>query len=70
MPEEMASKSSMKESVFIMGERSSYGDPSNNPIIHRYFPAADIRVIKNAGHWLHAEQPDAFIAEVARFLGK
>jgi pimeloyl-ACP methyl ester carboxylesterase len=32
------------------------------------FPSAEIAVIDNAGHWLHAERPAAFLAIVDAFL--
>ena len=31
---------------------------------------ADIAEIKNAGHWLHADQPGLFVEKVAEFIGK
>jgi pimeloyl-ACP methyl ester carboxylesterase len=35
----------------------------------RLFPAATIDVIEQAGHWVHADAPEAFIASVNAFLG-
>jgi pimeloyl-ACP methyl ester carboxylesterase len=32
------------------------------------FPAARIETIPGAGHWLHAEAPDEFLAAVRAFL--
>jgi pimeloyl-ACP methyl ester carboxylesterase len=29
--------------------------------IQKLFPAAEIITVKNAGHWLNAERPDAII---------
>jgi pimeloyl-ACP methyl ester carboxylesterase len=37
-------------------------------MIHRLFPNAQIVTIDQAGHWLHADQPDAFAAAVERAL--
>ena len=50
--------------IFLKGEESDYLNSSDYPDILRIFPAAEIRVIGNAGHWLHADQP----AEVAQSL--
>ena len=54
--------------LFVAGTGSDYVLPENEPAIRRLFPKADIRRIANAGHWLHAEQPDAFVATVEPFL--
>lgn len=55
--------------LFVAGGRSDYVRPQDEPAIRRLFPQAAIRRIENAGHWLHAEQPDAFAAIVEPFLG-
>jgi pimeloyl-ACP methyl ester carboxylesterase len=36
--------------------------------ITRLFPASTIEVVAGAGHWVHAEAPDAFIAVLSGFL--
>jgi esterase len=38
------------------------------PVIKALFPAAELETVEHAGHWLHAEQPEAFAAAVERFL--
>ena len=54
--------------LFVAGERSSYVRPEHRPAIERLFPQARIVQIAEAGHWLHAERPEAFLALVAPFL--
>jgi pimeloyl-ACP methyl ester carboxylesterase len=54
--------------LFIAGERSDYLRPKDEPAIHRLFPKAEIRRIAGAGHWVHAEAPDAFLDLVTPFL--
>ncbi|HEX3537075.1 MAG TPA: alpha/beta fold hydrolase [Stellaceae bacterium] len=54
--------------LFVAGGRSDYLRPESEPAIRRWFPEAQIRRIENAGHWLHAEQPGAFLAIVEPFL--
>ncbi len=54
--------------LFIAGARSNYVKPENHQSIRALFPAARFVAIKDAGHWLHAEQPDAFAATLAAFL--
>ena len=55
--------------LFIAGERSGYVRPEHRPAIMRFFPKAHVLRIREAGHWLHAERPDAFIATLRPFLG-
>jgi esterase len=54
--------------LFITGAQSHYVQPQGHPMIRILFPAARFVAIKDAGHWLHAEQPDAFAATLAAFL--
>ena len=54
--------------LFLTGEWSGYVRDSDRPAIRALFPAARFAVIRDAGHWLHAEQPAAFNAAVAAFL--
>ena len=56
--------------LFVTGALSSYVQPDHRPAILRLFPAARFVAIKEAGHWLHAEQPDAFNATVSSFLSR
>lgn len=54
--------------LFITGAKSDYVQPKDYPHIRTLFPAARFVAIKDAGHWLHAEQPAAFNATLAAFL--
>ena len=54
--------------LFIKGENSAYIQEKHRDTINAFFPQASIEMIHNAGHWLHAEQPEAFINVVKRFL--
>ena len=53
--------------LFLCGELSNYILPEDIPSIEALFPDASIETLSNAGHWLHAEQPDAFFDAVMRF---
>jgi esterase len=55
-------------SLFVSGARSDYILPEHRPIIRTMFPSARFATLKNAGHWLHADNPDGFIALVDAFL--
>ncbi len=54
--------------LFLTGANSAYVTPDDRPVIQRLFPAARFVAIKDAGHWLHSEQPAAFNATLAAFL--
>lgn len=54
--------------LFIKGENSDYIQKEDERAIRRIFPLASIIGLKNAGHWLHAEQPELFVRTVKRFI--
>lgn len=54
--------------LFLSGANSHYLQPSDHGAIRALFPQARFAVIEGAGHWLHAEKPREFEADVARFL--
>ena len=54
--------------LFIKGAQSDYIQESHWPDITARFPAAQIRVLADTGHWLHAQKPQLFNTTVARFL--
>lgn len=56
------------ETLFLKGENSDYISEEEAPIIETHFTNSKIIEIKNAGHWLHAENPKQFYAEVCVFL--
>ena len=57
-----------KEVLFLKGENSNYITENEVPIIDAHFSNSKIVEIKNAGHWLHAENPKQFYEEVCVFL--
>lgn len=54
--------------LFARGERSDYVRETDRAEIRRLFPRADVVTIPNAGHWVHAEAPQAFADAVLAFL--
>ena len=54
--------------LFIRGGASDYLQPEFQPRILSLFPHARFRVISGAGHWVYAEQPEAFCALLTGFL--
>ncbi|WCL82083.1 alpha/beta fold hydrolase [Saprospira sp. CCB-QB6] len=54
--------------LFIQGLNSHYINPEELSDYQHYFPAAQITPIADAGHWVHAEQPQAFLAALRKFF--
>lgn len=54
--------------LFIRGGDSPYLDNQHRDALLRQFPAAHAHVISGAGHWVHAEKPDAVLRSVRRFF--
>ena len=54
--------------LFLSGENSNYITKEDIPLIAAHFTNSQIITVKNAGHWLHAENPTQFYNEVVRFL--
>jgi pimeloyl-ACP methyl ester carboxylesterase len=50
--------------IFIRGMKSKYILPEDEKLIREIYPDAQIIDIPNAGHWLHAEQPELFMKAV------
>jgi len=57
-----------KPTLFLKGECSNYIDTSDAPLIKTHFPNSKIATVKNAGHWLHAENPSDFYDIVTQFF--
>lgn len=54
--------------LFVRGGNSGYITNNDIVIIEHAFAKADLKTIPNAGHWLHAEQPELFYETVTKFL--
>ena len=57
-----------KPALFIKGERSNYITSEDKALIENHFPQATIVSIPEAGHWVHAENKDAFYETVMNFI--
>ncbi len=68
-PKRFAHDSFAGPALFLRGGASDYVTPAMHGAIRARFPAARIETLEGAGHWLHAEQPEAFLAAVEGFLG-
>ncbi|MGB3778957.1 MAG: alpha/beta fold hydrolase [Tunicatimonas sp.] len=56
--------------LFVRGEKSDYIKKEDEALIKRIFPVAQVATVKGAGHWVHAEQPEALLEVVTDFLDK
>lgn len=52
----------------IAGANSAYVSASDGAEFRPMFPQVELRVVEGAGHWVHADRPDAFIACVRSAL--
>lgn len=56
------------ETLFIRGGNSNYILDEDWTDIIKHFSNANLETIDNAGHWLHAEQPDEFYRMIIDFI--
>jgi esterase len=56
------------DTLFLKGEKSNYILESDEADIALRFSNYKIKTIPNSGHWVHAEQPEAFFNEVIEFI--
>ena len=57
-----------RPALFIGGGESDYLLAEDFDSIHRLFPHAQFRSLAGAGHWVHADAPQAFARLVLEFL--
>lgn len=55
--------------IWVAGEHSRYVRPDFAPVMRALFPRTQLVTIKGAGHWVHADRPDVFVATIRRFAG-
>ncbi|WP_312984292.1 esterase [Atlantibacter sp.] len=54
--------------LFIRGGNSPYVDESHREALLAQFPQARAHVVAGAGHWVHAEKPQAVVRAIRRYL--
>ncbi|XP_059010890.1 protein ABHD11 [Mustela lutreola] len=54
--------------LFLLGGNSKYVLPSHHAEIRRLFPRAQMQTVPHAGHWVHADCPQDFVAAIRGFL--
>ena len=56
------------ETLFIRGENSDYITFEDWPQILQLFPNANLSTVNDAGHWVHADNPQSLIKIIQEFL--
>ena len=54
--------------LWLAGADSSYVVAEHVPRMRLLFPRVQLVTVKNAGHWVHAEQPAVFVGALRTFL--
>ncbi len=67
-PEDLADLTYGGPTHFLTGAVSEYVRDAHHTRIRDLFPKAEIDSIPDAGHWVHAEQPAAFLERVRSIL--
>jgi pimeloyl-ACP methyl ester carboxylesterase len=56
--------------LWVAGANSHYVLPRDRERMDELFPATRLVRIKNAGHWVHSEQPEVFLQTLRAFLDR
>jgi pimeloyl-ACP methyl ester carboxylesterase len=54
--------------LFLRGSEADFIRPEHSAVIEERFPSARIQTLTRSGHWVHTDQPAAFIDAIDRFL--
>lgn len=57
-----------KPALFVRGGNSPYVTEAYRDALLAQFPQARAHVVAGAGHWVHAEKPDAVLRAIRRYL--
>lgn len=57
-----------RPTLFIKGQRSNYIQLDYQQAITQQFPHAELKIIADAGHWLHADKPRLFNQIVIKYF--
>jgi len=56
------------KTLFLKGANSNYIEAQHRGQILSLFPSAQVKVVADTGHWLHADKPDLVARLLLRFL--
>ena len=54
--------------LWVAGQHSDYVQPAHADTMRELFPQTRLVTVKGAGHWVHSEQPEAFVSILRVFL--
>ncbi|MCH1868847.1 alpha/beta fold hydrolase [Nocardioides sp. CFH 31398] len=54
--------------LWVAGAESPYVQPEHAEVMERWFPRVRKVTVKNAGHWVHSQQPEVFAEVLRRFV--
>jgi pimeloyl-ACP methyl ester carboxylesterase len=54
--------------LWVAGQHSGYVSDGHSAAMNRWFPRSRRVTVKDAGHWVHSEQPAVFTEVLRRFL--
>lgn len=57
-----------RPTLWVAGANSHYVRREDLPVMRRFFPNVRRMTVNDAGHWVHAEQPERFLAILRHFL--
>jgi esterase len=63
-----ASKPFIKPVLFVRGENSDYISADDMHDVKKLFPQAELKTAPEAGHWVHADNPEWLLKETVRFI--
>jgi len=67
-PPELRKRRFDRPTSLIVGSQSDYVKPADRLMFEAMFPCLEVTVIEGAGHWVHADRPDEFLATVRHAL--
>ena len=65
---DVENKNCDKPTLFLRGGKSKYILDSDFSEIKKLFPNSELKIIKDAGHWIHSDKPKEFFEEVMKFI--
>lgn len=66
----ISSETYERDTLFVRGDKSEYIADQDFQNIQTHFPKAELKTVKNAGHWLHAENAKQFFEITLDFLNR
>ena len=59
-----------KPVLFVRGEKSDYILDTDFAMIRKLYPLSEIKTAPNAGHWVHAENPQYLLEALIKYLNE